>query len=217
MLCPPEMVHYADVIHLPQYKRLKVLPDNMALLMIHTEIFIYRVPPLAKATQITSLPCSAPITLWHYDNSLQNDGTRFSRSIRIMHQWDGLPLAKGISCVLSLPTTNYLYMMTIPIPGSTSLEPVIAKTPLHRSSLRASSFRRFRGGWMEQDDPSAHTPAKVFIFGKRGPEGLESREVLFEGQLEGTAHVMMLVDEISGRLCFSKGRRDCFVHVWDFI
>lgn len=210
------MVRYANITDLPQYKRLKVLPDNMALLMIHTEIFIYRVPPLAKATQITSLPCSAPVTLWHYDNSLHNDGSRFSRSIRIMHQWDGLPLAKGISCVLSLPTTNYLYMMTIPIPGSTSVEPVIAKAPLHRSSLRASSFRRFRGGWVEQDDRSA--PAKVLIFGKRGPEGLESREVLFEGEVGGTADVrMMLVDEISGRLCFSKGRRDCFVHVWDFI
>jgi hypothetical protein len=128
------------------------------------------------------------------------------------------PLAKGISCVISLPSTNYLYTMAIPIPGSTSLEPIMAKTPLHRSSLRSSSFRRFRGAWVEQDDQSALAAVRLFVFSKRGLEGLESREVHFEGQLmEETAHVMVLLDEISGRLCVSKRLRDSSVHVWDFI
>lgn len=199
-----------------QHNRFKVLPDNVALLMIHTGIVLYRIPHFATVTNLESLPWTGPDTLWHYDNTLHHDGSRFSRSIRLMHQWDGLPPAEGVSCMLCVPTTKYFYTITIPVPGRTSYEPSVTKVSLNRSSLYAGSFRRFRGTWAEQQDGrSGPSPTMVRIFGKRGPQVLESREVHPQAHLQEAAGVML--DEISGRLGILTRRRNGHVHIWDFI
>jgi hypothetical protein len=197
----------------------------MALFIADTELFIYQMPPMALASEITSLPSPTPILKWSYNNNIVHKyGEQFSRSTKIMQQWDGIPPPHGVSCVVSIPAISNLYTITIPTHGSTSpwSDPHVGVTPLLQAVRRKSSYGRWRGAWEERIDQQA-VDSEIFIFGvlhgkgRLGSGSSWKRRVRPEGQMQGTPEIVLL-DEFSGRLCMAMGRKGKLpVHVWDFI
>lgn len=151
-----------------QLVRLKVLPNDMALFIVGFNLLLYQIPPMASASDILSLPTSAPFLKWSYNNTvIHNDGERFSRSTRIPQQWDGIPPPPGVSCVISTPAVSDLYTIFIPTDDPAScgrLDARVEVTSLLKSVPCRSSYGRWRGVWAEGTSRTVRS-SDVFVYG----------------------------------------------------
>jgi hypothetical protein len=198
--------------------------------MFYTTLTIYSIPPFSKLSSISDLVPTLSTPLWTYENSIFGVTDRFSRTIRVLDQWDAIaPHDPEMSCLISLMTPETRYLLGVPRRPVTPLD--VRTATLQRKSPYRQQFGRYRGVWIKYEDEAAAGESQVpevWLF-NRGRVEMGTRKEGEEGEGEVSRCVrdealrdkhpwVILLDESTGRLCIATGRHiPELVQVWDFV
>lgn len=127
-------------------RRHKILPDNRMLFVFEKTLTIVEIPPLATISSLVNLSPQSPVVLWSRDIASFPGDTRAVRTAQLAFQRAGCVWGRDASCVLSIATTGFRHLITVPCERTGELGVVTTEFADGQGSKK--DIARFRGVWV---------------------------------------------------------------------